>query len=446
MTLTLRQPRLVRSSHRTTAVTRPPIKVLVVVDDCDPFGTSKERLGYQLSRALARHERLDVTIVTPGQNRQSLEKRPIDAGRGRSARLEFVECPRVNLRPRRLGTVFQGYDSILNKNERNDTSGSMIALEKAARRRFKKGLSEQGFDVIHCLTANLSSINTSFPGFTDIPTLVGPVHDCHVKQTCEQDDAHPLARFRQWLPALVGGREPGPAGIIAGSREALADLSEDGPRRFYLPDAELEPERFPMIQSWRAPSAARFRFVTAGPLVPGMSIDWVIRAMGASTLLRNCLLTVIGEGPELANLKALAEELGLRPAVEFIGWPGHQGIQESLRSAQAFVFPSDSECDGGLIVEAMAAALPVIVRDRGEPREIVDHSHGIRLPRDHPEGLMNSVRQTMERLATDVPLCQRLGKAGSRRARETFSWASKAAMIVRFYESLIESKVASDLF
>ena len=447
MTLTLRQPRMVRSCQATHRASGRAIKVLLVVDECDPFGTPGARLGYELSRALARQERLEVTIVTHSQNRDSLEERPIDAGLGRSVRLEFVDGPRVQ---RRLGTVTQGSDGSWNKNEPNDTAGANIAWEKAVQRRFKKDLSEAGYDVIHCLGPNASLIQTSFPSLTEIPTLVGPVAVGQVKQGWEQDNPHPLSRLRQWLPAIGRDREPGPAGIIAGTREALAGLAEDGPRRFYLPDAELEPERFPMIRSWRAPSAesngGTFRFVTAGPLESGMSIDWVIRAMGASPTLRNCHLTVIGEGPELANLKALAGALGLRSSLEFVGKPSHQEIQECLRNAQAFVFPSDSESDGGMIVEAMAAGLPVIVRDSGEAREIVDHSHGIRLPHDHPEGLMKSVRQTMERLATDFPLCQKLGKAGSRRARETFSWALKAAMIVRFYESVIESNVASDLF
>ena len=455
MTLTLRQSRPFGSVVTSNRFARQTIKVLLVVDDCDPFGSAEAKSTYQLCRALSRLDCLDVTLATHAGNRDSIAKRPMDAGRGRLISPEFVDSPRVRTRSRHLGTVFQASETGLNKNEQYDANASLLAFERAVQKRFKNELRRGDFDVIHCVTSLASAVTSSFPLSSETPTLFGPVNNGQIKQSLRQDDTAPLGRLRQWMPAFRGNREPSLAGVVAGSREALEQLPEDGTRRFYLPDAESEPERFPMIRSWRAPSPifmdhgcapGAFRFVTAGPLVPEMSIDWIIRAMGSSSLLQHAHLTVIGEGPELGNLRALTSELGLGLNVDFLGWPDQFGIQECLRKSQAFVFPSASESDGGLIVEAMNAGLPVIVRDQGEPREIVDHSHGIRLPHDHTEGLIRSVRQTMERLATDYRLCERLGRAGSKRAREQFSWSSKAAMIVRFYESLIESNDSSECF
>ena len=149
-----------------------------------------------------------------------------------------------------------------------------------------------------------------------------------------------------------------------------------------MPENGVDPERIPLSQGWSPPEPGkRFRFVTVGRLVPYKGFDLILQAMAQSTdLRRDAELIVIGDGPSRAALEAQALELGLSSIVTFTGWVEHAKLQEHLRGAQVFVFPSLREFGGGVVVEAMACGLPPIVVNYGGPGEIVSDDCGIRLP------------------------------------------------------------------
>ena len=71
-------------------------------------------------------------------------------------------------------------------------------------------------------------------------------------------------------------------------------------------------------------------------------------------------LIVCGNGPERA---ALADLLPGR--VVFAGYQPHETLRRIYASADVFAFPSETECFAGVVVEAMASALPVVVSGRG---------------------------------------------------------------------------------
>ena len=73
------------------------------------------------------------------------------------------------------------------------------------------------------------------------------------------------------------------------------------------------------------------------------------------------LLLIAGEGPAMADLKKRTAELGLQQSVLFIGYLDRkQALPDCYAAADVFVFASRTETQGLVLLEAMAAGLPVI--------------------------------------------------------------------------------------
>jgi len=86
-------------------------------------------------------------------------------------------------------------------------------------------------------------------------------------------------------------------------------------------------------------------------------------------------LAIVGEGPYRAELERLL------PGAIFTGILSGRELGVAYASADLFVFPSTTDTFGNVVVEAMAAGLPVAVSNIGGPRELVKTSQmGLVLP------------------------------------------------------------------
>jgi glycosyltransferase involved in cell wall biosynthesis len=103
--------------------------------------------------------------------------------------------------------------------------------------------------------------------------------------------------------------------------------------------------------------------VTTSRLVYKNAIDDVIRAL--ALLPANMHFMIYGVGREEANLRALAQELGVYGRVRFLGQISHAEMPLALKACDIFVRPSRSEGMGNSFIEAMAAGLPVIATQEG---------------------------------------------------------------------------------
>jgi len=110
------------------------------------------------------------------------------------------------------------------------------------------------------------------------------------------------------------------------------------------------------------PSASRpVVLACVGRLFRYKGIQHVIRAV--SILRRemgvDVLLKVAGEGPRMAELRALAADLGVGGQVLFHGWV--QDMSAFYRASDVVVHVAESESFGNVVAEAMAHARPVLV-------------------------------------------------------------------------------------
>jgi glycosyltransferase involved in cell wall biosynthesis len=123
--------------------------------------------------------------------------------------------------------------------------------------------------------------------------------------------------------------------------------------------------------------------------------------------LRNRLgpftLAIVGEGPYRAELEKLL------PGAIFTGILSGRELGVAYASADLFVFPSTTDTYGNVVVEAMAAGLPVAVSDIGGPRELVKTSQ------------MGRILPARDAAAWVDGLSQMLAKPRSAQERQTFA-------------------------
>ena len=143
------------------------------------------------------------------------------------------------------------------------------------------------------------------------------------------------------------------------------------------------------------------------------------------------VLLLAGDGPERERLQEQAEDLRVAERVRFLGTLSSPW--EVLAASDIFVLSSVFEGMPNALLEAMAAALPVVATRVGTvPEMIGDGREGFVVPpRDAP-----SITAALERLAWSTDLRKSMGLRGRERAVKDFSPAAALAKLEALYESL----------
>lgn len=162
-----------------------------------------------------------------------------------------------------------------------------------------------------------------------------------------------------------------------------------------------------------------------GRLVPKKGFDLLIRAVSVITQMgQSCRCHIVGDGPEMAGLQALANELKLNNVVEFKGAMDNAAILELLPRADLFVLPCRTDKSGDkdgipvVLMEAMASRVCVVSGDLETIRELISPMvSGCLTPPDDVQALTNQILE----LLRDEVLRDRLAEAGQKKIKEEFS-------------------------
>ena len=176
------------------------------------------------------------------------------------------------------------------------------------------------------------------------------------------------------------------------------------------PAAPVEPHR---------PDAAPV-LLHVGRLAPVKGQRELIEALA---LLRRTDAVAVLAGKDLETggsyqreLETLTAELGVHERVVFAGY--RDDVTALLAAADVFVLPSFAEGLPLTVLEAMAAARPVVAsRAGGMPEAVVHGETGMLVPPGDVEALAGA----LDDLLADPERARRLGEAGKRRVEERFS-------------------------
>ncbi|HCA46870.1 MAG TPA: hypothetical protein DEP45_05760 [Armatimonadetes bacterium] len=133
-----------------------------------------------------------------------------------------------------------------------------------------------------------------------------------------------------------------------------------------------------------------------------------------------------------AELRALADSLGISKRVAWSGF--REDVPEVLRAVDLLVLPSIHEPFGRVVIEGMAAGLPVVATASGGVPEIVREGEtGLLAPPEQPGPLGEAIA----RVLADPARARAMGEAGRRRAVECFDVRRVARQVEAVYDVLL---------
>ena len=170
---------------------------------------------------------------------------------------------------------------------------------------------------------------------------------------------------------------------------------------------------------------------------PYKNLGVLIRAM--SELGEQSATLVLPGAPSAheAELRTLAETLGVAERVRFLDWVSEPDLDGLYRLATCFVLPSLIEGFGLPVLEAMARDVPVACSNRPALPEVVGDAAVLFDPEDQ-----SAVTAAINRLLTDNDLRSRLVALGRERVR-LFPWERTAEATVASYRRAVEARAKS---
>jgi glycosyltransferase involved in cell wall biosynthesis len=147
-------------------------------------------------------------------------------------------------------------------------------------------------------------------------------------------------------------------------------------------------------------------------------------------------LAIVGRGPLLPDLQQRARELGVESRVMFLGV--RSDVEALLSAADGFVLSSAWEGMPNVVMEALAAGVPVVATQVGGVTELVEEGESGLLvrPRD-PEALSQRMRELMSLTSEQR---QRMGLRGRDHIVASYSLQAMADRWLKLYQQLLISK------
>lgn len=417
------------------------LKVLLLVEQCDPEGMSVPLLGYRFAEQICQF--CDVTLVTRAKYLAKLQAQDLNSqviGIEESSLTKvYSQClARYTLQRSINWPLWHALKYPL-----------YAAFNRAVSRRFAQEVRAGHYDLVHAITPMIPRYPVKLANAcAHVPFVIGPVNGGlpfpqGFSKIAKQEYSHfnVLRRLVNQRPAYRRTYTKA-AKILVGSdytqkmlkqllkldANALQKLAENG-----IPEKLLCEEN-----TLGSLSSRTLHLLFVGRLVPYKGAQFVLEAMGRLPK-GTAVLTLVGDGPERKRLEQLALVKGLKEHVHFTGWVSQGETSSYYRHADVFCFPSVREFGGAVVLEAMAHGLPCIVADNGGIGEYITEDCGIKLHALSEQQMTHDIATAIERLSRDSALYHKLSVAARNRA-SLFTWEAKRAKLEQLYEELTKNR------
>ncbi len=396
------------------------MKILLSAYACEPNKGSEPAVGWQWMLALANQGHY-VTVITRENNRSAIE-------------LEIAKLA-IRVQP-----VY--FDLPAWCRQWKHWPGGLYLYyffwQLGAYLRAKAEHRKTPFDVVHHITF-VTFRQPSFMGCLGIPFILGPIGGGESSPRQLRNAFSFMGKIREYTRSFLILLVPiDPFMNFTFSRASLIACTTNEtlqkiPKRYHskclvLPaiGITISDNASPVAQ---APISPSFLFI--GRLLYWKGLHLLLRAFPA-VLQRypNTTLTIIGEGEDAAWLKHIALTFAIDHNIRWISQLAHNEISSAYLNHTAFVFPSLHDSGGLVVLESLAAGLPVICLRLGGPGVFVDSSCGISIDPTNcsEDDIQQHIADAMLKLIEQPQIRQQLSAHCRHRASQ-YTWQSAADVL-----------------
>ncbi|MDX1781083.1 MAG: glycosyltransferase, partial [Thalassovita sp.] len=213
--------------------------------------------------------------------------------------------------------------------------------------------------------------------------------------------------------------------------QGMSFAERDHWARMHIVHCGVEPGRYA-----EAGNRAGSRLLFVGRMAAVKGLPVLFEALEQVIAARpNTRLTLIGDGPDREALEAEARQRGLAGHTDFLGYKSQAEVAEILQQVDALVLPSFAEGVPVVLMEAMAAGLPVVATQIAGIPELVDQGEsGILVPSGDAVSLERAILQVL----SDPGKAAEMGTKGRAKVARDFNIASEAAWLGRLFRGYID--------
>lgn len=192
----------------------------------------------------------------------------------------------------------------------------------------------------------------------------------------------------------------------------------------------LHPEEFTRVPG----DDPSYDFVYAGELRKLKGLDTLLVAIQQLARRRSVTLLACGSGPDAAHFEARIRELGLEGRVTLR--PPVTPITTALARARAVVVPSLSESFPYIVLETLAAGVPLVATDAGGIPEIFGSDADRLVPAGSADALASAMAATLD----DMPAARQLADRLRARVRSEFGIDRMVDSSLDFYAHILATR------
>ena len=196
-------------------------------------------------------------------------------------------------------------------------------------------------------------------------------------------------------------------------------------------NTKLTKQEYKMLRAQIGLASSQPTFISVGRLSPDKDVDGLLQAFSIiRKSAQNAALLIVGDGELRPELEEKAQSLGLEKAVFWLGM--RNDVPKLLAVSDVYISASRREGLPISLLEAMMAALPMVVTDVGEVAALVGNDAGILVPHSEPTLLAEAALRVLE-----MPNYGKfLGEAGLARARKDYGAEQWFMRLMNIYEEI----------
>ena len=173
----------------------------------------------------------------------------------------------------------------------------------------------------------------------------------------------------------------------------------------------------------------------AGRLAPEKNLPFLLQVVARlRSALPDILLLFAGDGPIRASLESQSRRYGLSDSVRFLGYLDRDGaLRDAYQAADLFVFSSLTETQGMVLLEALAARLPIVAIPALGVADLLASRQGSRGSAADPDSFGAECLAILRDPALRARLATEAGQLAARWSREAMS-----QRLIEVYETLVD--------